>query len=168
MENMVYLGLGSNVGNREEVLRKCRELLEKYNFKVVAASQLYETPPWGKTNQPGFLNQVLGGHFAGPPLELLGIAMQIETELGRVRREHWGPRTLDIDILVFGTEKIHSQRLTIPHPYIDQRAFVLVPFVEIAPDLVIPGFSLSIAQLLAQLPPEDLKAIFPHQPHTED
>ena len=106
---------------------------------MVSVSSLYRTPPWGKTDQPDFLNaaaEVLTGHS---PRELLDLCLEAERRLKRVRQERWGPRLIDIDILVFGDRAVHEGGLEIPHPRMLERAFVLVPLAEIAPDLVALG-----------------------------
>jgi len=159
MQELIYLGLGSNLGDRKKVLRKCRELLGEYNFSLTACSSLYETPPWGQTDQPGFINQVVAGEYPGTPLELLGVALDIERACGRVRLEHWGPRTLDIDVLLFGERTIQSQRLTVPHPYLHERGFVLVPLAELAPDLRLPHRDQTVQTALDALPESETEAI---------
>ncbi len=151
----VYLGLGSNLGTRRAHLTKALDLLQAGGFKVSQVSAVYETPPWGLEDQPAFLNQVVEGEFSDDPFALLNLAMQVEAECGRERLVHWGPRVLDIDILAIGAVVINSQRLTIPHPYLSRRAFVLVPWAEIAPSYQPPGYELTIAQLVDQLPVED-------------
>ena len=159
ISEMVFLGLGANLGDRRATMEQARRLLEEGGFKTTLASAFYETPPWGKTSQPPFINQVLGGSFAGAPMELLALAMEVEGKLGRERREVWGPRTLDIDILLFGRTVLRTQRLTVPHPFLTRRAFVLYPLAEIAPVLVPPGEQDTVSNLLAALPDDDLKGI---------
>ena len=111
--------------------------------KVVAVSSLYRTPPWGKTDQPDFLNaaaEVLTGHT---PRELLDLCLEAERRLKRVRKERWGPRLIDIDVLVFGDRSMHENGIEIPHPRMLERAFVLAPLAEIAPDFIAEGRPLS-------------------------
>lgn len=111
--------------------------------RVVAVSSLYRTPPWGKTDQPDFLNataEVLTGHS---PRELLDLCLEAEQRLKRVRQERWGPRLIDIDILVFGDRTVDEHGLEIPHPRMLERAFVLAPLAEIAPDFIAGGRPLS-------------------------
>ena len=135
-----YLSLGSNLGNREETLRKAvRRLAAVDGVKKLAVSSLYETEPWGKKDQPSFLNIAVSQQTTLSPEELLALAQAVETELGRMRHERWGPRTVDVDILnIEGVER-KTPTLTLPHPFMTERAFVLVPLAEIAPDLVVMG-----------------------------
>jgi 2-amino-4-hydroxy-6-hydroxymethyldihydropteridine diphosphokinase len=111
--------------------------------EVAAVSSLYRTPPWGKTDQPDFLNaaaEVLTSHT---PRDLLDLCLDAERQLKRVRQERWGPRLIDIDILVFGDRVVHESGLEIPHPRMLERAFVLAPLAEIAPDFIASGRPLS-------------------------
>lgn len=135
-----YLSLGANLGNREETLREAvRRLAAADGVKTLAVSSLYETEPWGKKDQPSFLNIAVSLQTTLSPEELLALTQAVETELGRVRHERWGPRTIDVDILhVEGVER-NSPTLTLPHPYMTERAFVLVPLAEITPNLVVKG-----------------------------
>lgn len=151
-EKWVYLGLGTNLGNRELALVNAVNSLKKAGFFISKWASIYETPPWGVEEQPAFLNTVIGGFWEKSPMELLICLLEIEKFLGRKRLEKWGPRAIDIDILSFGKVIMDRQRLTLPHPYAHQRAFVLVPWAEIAPAFILPGQHLSIAELLAQLP----------------
>jgi 2-amino-4-hydroxy-6-hydroxymethyldihydropteridine diphosphokinase len=161
----VYLGLGSNLGDRSGYLRQALDLLSALpGWQLLAASALYETPPWGELAQPAFLNQVVAMQVTISPWEFLEAAQAIEAALGRTRVLHWGPRTLDIDILAWGQTTIKSQRLTLPHPFIAERAFVLVPWAEIAPDFHPPGTPGDIAALLAALPAATVQAVQPHLP----
>ena len=135
-----YLSLGANLGNREETLRAAvQRLAEKKGVTLCAVSSLYETAPWGKTDQPLFLNIAVFLQTSISPEALLSLAQSVETSLGRVRNERWGPRTVDIDILHIEGVQRHTQELTLPHPYMTERAFVLVPLAEIAPNLVVIG-----------------------------
>ena len=157
--NPIFLGIGSNIGDRTGYLQEAIRLLQDRGFVLEKASQVYETPPWGLKEQPAFLNQVLQGSFLGTPYELLRLNMQIEEECGRVRLEHWGPRVIDIDILAMGQYMIHSQRLTIPHPHFQSRAFVLVPWAEIAPAFVPPGTGECIQDMIGKLPAKEIEEI---------
>ena len=135
-----YIGLGANLGNRGETMRAAlRRMAACPNLCVEQVSSFYETPPWGKTDQPVFLNAAACISFDGTPHELLGELQRIEQELGRVRREHWGARTIDLDILQIEGVTCADGELTLPHPYLTERAFVLVPLAEIAPDLLTHG-----------------------------
>jgi len=133
----VYLSLGSNVGNREEQIGQAVAALVSENIRVQIRSSLYETEPQDVVDQPWFLNAVLCCEASSFPIQLLQILQRIERDLGRVRagRIRRGPRAIDIDILLYGNTIMETPRLTIPHPRMLQRRFVLEPIVEIAPDL---------------------------------
>lgn len=144
---LVHLGLGSNLGNRQDTLKQtCVELksLPLLQFRV---SPIYESEPLLKMPQPKYLNMVVCGLTKLSPLELLKKCQQIENRLGRVRNEHWGSRTIDIDILAYGEECIDTEILKIPHPEMEKRSFVLVPLLELSPELVHPKTGISIQNL---------------------
>ncbi|MDX1911980.1 MAG: 2-amino-4-hydroxy-6-hydroxymethyldihydropteridine diphosphokinase [Saprospiraceae bacterium] len=143
----VYLGLGSNIGDRAANLRAGMALLDKEVGKIAKKSHLYETQPWGKTDQDPFLNQVIMLNTSLDPRELLEKITRIERELGRERKEKWGPRTLDIDILLYGKRVVRDKGLEIPHPEMHKRGFVLAPLMEIAPDLEHPLLHKQIDEL---------------------
>ena len=135
-----YLSLGSNLGNREETLREAvRRIGAAESVELTAVSSVYETEPWGKLDQPRFLNLAVAVETTLSPEALLALAQKIENELGRVRHERWGARTIDIDILCFEGVERNTPELTLPHPYMTERAFVLVPLAEIAPTLTFKG-----------------------------
>ena len=146
-----YLGLGSNLGDREVNLRRALSILGQQE-SFIALSSVYETEPWGHTSQPPFLNMVCALETCLSPQELLELAHGVESELGRVPTFRYGPRTIDVDILLYGNEVVNTPSLQIPHPGISQRAFVLVPLAEIAPGLVHPSLGKSIGELLAEVP----------------
>jgi 2-amino-4-hydroxy-6-hydroxymethyldihydropteridine diphosphokinase len=130
----VFLGLGSNVGDREQNLARGLRLLESRGFAVSVASSLYETEPVGGPPQGPFLNMVVRGKTGLAPQALLTRCLETERDLGRVRAERFGPRTLDIDILIYGDLVVDTPDLTLPHPHLHERLFVLVPLSEIAPN----------------------------------
>jgi 2-amino-4-hydroxy-6-hydroxymethyldihydropteridine diphosphokinase len=137
----VYVGLGSNLGDREEALRKAIELLGREpGVAVRAVSTFRETDPVGVTEQPRFLNAVAELETAVPPRELLDRLLAIERELGRQRtaERRWGPRAIDLDLLLYGDEVIDEQGLRVPHPRLAERRFVLEPLEELDPDLSLP------------------------------
>lgn len=135
-----YLSLGANLGERGETLREAlRSLAGLSGTHLVAVSPFYETAPWGKLDQPAFLNAAAAVGTTLSPLELLKGCQRIEQQLGRVRHEHWGARTIDIDLLHIPDVMLDEPELKLPHPYLTQRAFVLQPLRDIAPDLVISG-----------------------------
>lgn len=135
---MVFLGLGSNMGDREEnILAAVRALHKHAKISVKAVSSLYETAPFGVKAQDDFLNAVAGISTTLAPYPLLTECLHIEQSLGRVRGSKWGPRIIDIDVLVYDDIAINCAQLTIPHPFLAQRRFVLVPLAEIAGSQVI-------------------------------
>ena len=129
--NGIYLGLGTNLGNRHENLNQALSLINVKIGKVIKKSSIHETKAWGKTNQPDFLNMVIQIETDLIPHELLSCCISIENQLGRVRKEKWGERIIDIDILYYNNLKINDDVLTIPHPFIEERDFVLVPLKEL-------------------------------------
>lgn len=133
-----FLGLGSNLGDRAGMLSAALRLLAGRDLRIVRTSCVYESPPWGKTDQPAFLNQVVEIETTLSPQGLLARCREVEERLGRVRRERWGPRTIDIDILLYGDRQIDTPDLVVPHAELRRRAFVLVPLAELAPALRLP------------------------------
>lgn len=155
----VYLGLGSNLGRpRENLLAGLRALERGGIFTRLELSSCYETAPVGKTDQPPFVNAVARGIYRGTARALLAELMAAEASLGRERAERWGPRTLDLDLLLFGREIIAEPGLEVPHPRLHLRAFVLVPLMELAPGLVIPGLEKTAGELLQAMPPAERAA----------
>ncbi|MDN5347921.1 MAG: 2-amino-4-hydroxy-6-hydroxymethyldihydropteridine diphosphokinase [Clostridia bacterium] len=135
-----YLGLGSNLGDRMAYLRRAIDLLgQEEGMCVEQVSSWYETSPVGKADQAWFLNCVVKVATTLAPRQLLHTAQKIESLLGRVRLERWGPRTIDIDLLLYDEVSLNEPDLVLPHPRLLERAFVLKPLAEIAPDLVLPG-----------------------------
>jgi len=132
-----FLSIGSNLGDRKKNLESVAELLGKKGIKVIKSSRIYQTEPVGFKDQEWFFNQVLEIETELEPHKLLAICQDIEKEIGRVKTFRWGPRVIDIDILLCGDLKINDDSLTIPHPRIFERKFVLLPLVEIAPDFEI-------------------------------
>ncbi len=149
----VYLGLGTNLGDREGVLRAAIAALGEGGVRIVRRSSVYETEPVGRRDQPWFLNMVVEAETAHAPERLLDLIHRIEGSMGRTREIRWGPRTLDIDILLYGQQTIATPRLTVPHPEMASRRFVLEPLAELGPDLVLPGGS-TVAETLRALPAE--------------
>ena len=147
---MLYLLLGANLGDRAQTLRRATDLIAGCVGKVVQQSGLYETAPWGITDQPAYLNQVLAVETMLEPEAVLVHTQGIEQKLGRVRYEKWGARVIDIDILYYDNRVIQSDTLTIPHPYLHQRRFTLVPLAKIAPEFVHPLLQKTTAELLAE------------------
>lgn len=133
MVNDVYLSLGTNLGNRENNLISAIDLLQsKEGIRIKKISPIYETAPVGYVDQPSFLNIAIYAQTILSPIELLQTCQLIENDLGRVRNIRWGPRIIDLDILLFNNDNIESENLIIPHPRMFERAFVLVPLLDIA------------------------------------
>jgi 2-amino-4-hydroxy-6-hydroxymethyldihydropteridine diphosphokinase len=152
VRKLVYLSVGSNVGDREANLQDAIRRLGAIG-KVVTISSLYETEPVDVTGQPWFLNCALALEVEKMPKQLLAAVLQIEHDMGRRRVQKKGPRAIDIDILLFGTSVIDTKDLTIPHPAMHERRFVLEPLAEIAPDERHPVFKRTIRELRDALPP---------------
>jgi 2-amino-4-hydroxy-6-hydroxymethyldihydropteridine diphosphokinase len=150
---LVYLGLGSNVGDRESILRAALSALETAGVRVLRRSSVYETEPVGLRDQPWFLNVVAEVQTACAPEPLLDLIQRIEASMGRTRTVRRGPRTLDIDILLYGDRAVTTTRLTVPHPELVSRRFVLEPLAELRPDLILPG-GRTVADVLGTMPAE--------------
>ncbi len=161
----IYLLLGSNIGDRSTQLHRAVSALDHPNLKIRAASKIYETAAWGKTDQASFLNQVIECECNFSPEELLLHCQNVEKSLGRERFELWGPRTIDIDILYFGNESHNTKSLIIPHPGIALRGFTLAPLAEIAPKFKHPLLGLTNEQLL-EICPDQLE-VLPYSPPVE-
>ena len=159
-----YLGLGSNLGDREENLRKALSLLSRRE-SVTAVSSVYETEPWGYAPQPSFLNLVCALATRLRPHELLELAHGVERDLGRVPTFKYGPRAIDVDILLYGNDVVDTPDLQIPHPLIAHRAFVLAPLAEIAPGVVHPLLGKSMGELLVEASGRESVVIVGLLPH---
>jgi 2-amino-4-hydroxy-6-hydroxymethyldihydropteridine diphosphokinase len=146
-----YVGLGSNLGDREQVIADAVSLLDQHpDIDVLRASALRETEPWGPVVQPLFLNGAVSVETTLTPRALLEALLDVERRLGRVRDERWGPRTIDLDLLLYGDAVVDEPGLTVPHPRLRERAFALEPLHELDPCLVIPGEG-PVSQLLDAL-----------------
>jgi len=149
--SIVYLALGTNQGDRLQNLRRAVQLLESA-VHVTRRSAVYETAPWGVTDQPDFLNMAVEGHTKLKPFELLDALKQIERAMGRQETIRYGPRVIDLDILLYDDLILQTERLEIPHARMAERAFVLIPLQDIAPNLVHPRLQRAVSELAAALP----------------
>ncbi|MGI8352890.1 2-amino-4-hydroxy-6-hydroxymethyldihydropteridine diphosphokinase [Niallia circulans] len=167
--NKVYLSLGSNIGDRLEYIREAVQMLHNQEeIKVVNISSVYETDPVGYEEQALFLNIVIQVETSLNPFSLLEQCQKIESELGRKRIIRWGPRTIDLDILLYNQENIVSEKLIIPHPRIEERAFVLVPLIEIAPDIKLPNKPILLKESLQLLRDREGVRVWKQQKNGED
>jgi 2-amino-4-hydroxy-6-hydroxymethyldihydropteridine diphosphokinase len=148
---IAYIGIGSNLGNREKNCYHAIEILEKTGIVVKKRSSLYETEPWGVTDQPRFMNMVVEVETELEPHELLRTLKDVEREVGRGETFQWGPRILDLDILLFNDLFLRNDILQIPHPLMHKRDFVLKPLCEIASDKIHPVLKVRIRDLLEEL-----------------
>jgi len=158
----LFLGLGSNIGDRRDILVRTRHALEQELGPVLAASKIYETAAWGKIDQSDFLNQVIILGCKMTQYQVLRAILRTEAKLGRVRQDKWGARSIDVDLLFYGELVYESSDLTIPHPFISQRRFILAPLAEIAPDFIHPTLNISMRSLLQKC--EDQSAIKVFEP----
>ncbi len=149
MNRDIFLLLGSNQGDAAMNLATARAAIARDAGRIEQTSALYKSAAWGLHEQPDFLNQVLQLVSPLAPGELLTVVLDIERQMGRIRRQRWGPRIIDIDVLLYGNEVIHTERLRVPHPGIPERRFTLEPLAEIAPGLIHPVLGTSMASLLA-------------------
>lgn len=150
-----YLGLGGNIGEPARAMAaSLRALDAAEHVRVTAVSSLYRTPPWGLSEQPDFLNAVAAVDTGLPARALLELCLETERALKRVRAERWGPRVIDMDILLYGGRTIDEDGLQVPHPRMGERAFVLAPLAEIAPGIVMQG--VPVETLLAQADSEGI------------
>ncbi len=157
-----YLGLGSNLGDSLAVIGQAIHLLDQLpHSRVLACSSAYRSAPWGVSDQPDFVNAVVALRTRLDPLRLLDHTQALEKSLGRVPTRHWGERVIDLDILLYGQHMVSTPELAIPHPWLGERAFVLLPLLEIAPGTHVPGHGSArdLWQKLQQKTPQPLQKI---------
>ncbi len=145
------IGIGSNLGDRQAHCRDAIKRLRSAGCTILTISSFIETEPWGLSNQPPFLNGAVLIETRLTPHELLKLLLSIESDMGRIRTERWGPRIMDLDILLYDDIILRSEDLSIPHPHLHERAFALEPLVEIAPDMIHPVLNETLAALLQEL-----------------
>lgn len=146
-----YIGIGSNLGDREENCEKALAILEQKGIKTVKRSSMIETEPWGVKEQPKFMNMAVEVTTDLLPDQLLQKLKEVETEMGRTETTRWGPRVIDLDILFYNDMVMNSPGIDIPHPHMHEREFVLQPLTEIAPDKIHPVLKKSVRELLLGL-----------------
>ncbi|WP_041283970.1 2-amino-4-hydroxy-6-hydroxymethyldihydropteridine diphosphokinase [Desulfobacca acetoxidans] len=153
--SLAYIGLGANLGDPADQLDEARRRLAQIDgIEITRVSSYYTTPPVGVLDQPWFVNAVVEIRTRLAPLALLDVLQEIENAMGRIRKERWGPRLVDLDLLLYNTMIIQSPRLVIPHPEMHRRGFVLLPLAEIAPQTRHPVLHKTAATLLAELEPQ--------------
>lgn len=151
MKRVVYIGLGSNIGDKKGNLNQAlKKLGGADGVRIVKASSLYQSEPWGYQNQDEFLNQVVEIETELPALELLHLLQAIEIDMGRQRAAKWGPRNIDLDILLYGDEVLQNKELQVPHAHMRERLFVLIPLQEINPEIVFPDDGTSLREVLVR------------------
>jgi len=153
----VYIAFGSNVGDRERNLTDALQAIAR-KMPIIGASSIYETEPWGLTKQRNFWNAVVAAQWDGEPVELLAFLESVEIAHGRKEKGTGAPRTIDLDILLFGARVIRRLDLVIPHRYLEMRDFFLVPLLEIAPETAHPATRIRLSEYMRRLPPQ-LKTI---------
>jgi 2-amino-4-hydroxy-6-hydroxymethyldihydropteridine diphosphokinase len=160
MKRVVYIGLGSNLGDKKENLEQALKMLESADeVRITRVSSLYQSEPWGIKDQDDFLNQVIEIETGLEALDLLHLLQTIEIDMGRRRDAKWGPRNIDLDVLLYGDEVLQSEALQVPHAHMRERLFVLLPLQEINPDIVFPDDGTSLREVLVRVLVRDRNAI---------
>ncbi|HBG45419.1 MAG TPA: 2-amino-4-hydroxy-6-hydroxymethyldihydropteridine diphosphokinase [Deltaproteobacteria bacterium] len=160
MEERIFIAIGTNLGDRAANVREALRIAEADGgLKVVKASSLYESEPWGVADQPMFVNAVVEARTNLSPKELLLFLKGIESRMGRRPSERWGPRLIDLDIVFYGERLLEGEGLVVPHPDAHERAFVMTPLAEIAPEFVHPVFKLTVRALADKLGGKGLRRI---------
>lgn len=158
-ERIGYIGLGSNLGDRKMNILEAIKRLSGRGIEMMSLSGLYETPPWGDVVQDDFLNAVVKVKTVLPPLQLLETLLEVEQDMGRVRIQKWGPRSIDLDLLLMGDDRVSESTLELPHPFLEDRLFVLLPLADLAPDLLLPFSGMPIGERIAQFSEDERRSI---------
>jgi len=158
------IGLGTNLGDKTGNLLQAVVLMSQRGITPIKLSSIYQTPPWGDLNQDEFLNMVVEVEWAGSPEDLLANLLSIEQEMGRIRERKWGPRLIDMDIVLFDDLTLESPDLQIPHPYYLERVFVVAPFAELYPHFIPVGSSASLAAMLEKMDTDEIEIYAPQHP----
>jgi len=156
--NTIFLGLGTNLGDRQQNLQRAVNSLAA-GITITAVSQIFETIPWGVVDQPVFFNLCLAAETHKTPQQLLTFIKNLENEIGRIPTHRWGPRVIDIDILLYDNRIIAEPDLTIPHVHLAERAFVLAPLAEIAPDIAHPQTGRLVKEMLAKVEVQGIRPL---------
>ena len=158
-----FLSLGGNLGNTREIFEQSYPLIEKKIGRILQKSSLYQTAAWGMTDQADFLNQVIEVETTLDPEAILSQLLAIEKVFGRIREVKWGPRNIDLDLLLVGEAQLNTTQLTLPHPRMQDRKFILIPLVEIAPDVLHPALHETAKGLLANTTDTSTVTLIQHQ-----
>lgn len=160
MQHIAFIGSGSNLGKRDQQLLEARQWIDREVGRVIGESSVYQTSPWGGIDQPDYLNQVWKIQTDLNPFQVMTALLELEKRANRERTQRWGARTLDLDLLFYDDYRIRTDFLTLPHPRIQDRNFVLVPLSEIAPDWRHPVFKQTVSYLAAHSPDEEKVQVF--------
>lgn len=160
MQHIAFIGSGSNLGKRDQQLLEARQWIDREVGRVIGESSVYQTSPWGGIDQPDYLNQVWQIQTNLNPFQLMATLLELEKRANRERTQRWGARTLDLDLLFYDDYRIRTDFLTLPHPRIQDRNFVLVPLAEIAPDWRHPVLKQTVSYLAAHSPDEENVQVF--------
>jgi len=152
---MIFLGVGTNLGNKEANIFQAYNYLEKAGIIILRKSALYHSPAWGLRDQGSFINTIIEVEFSESPLDLLEICLRVENQMGRKRTRKWGPRLIDIDIISFHKEIWNTDKLVLPHPFYTERSFVLTPLSELEPTWEVEATGKKINEYLELIPASD-------------
>ncbi|RLL41661.1 2-amino-4-hydroxy-6-hydroxymethyldihydropteridine diphosphokinase [Oceanobacillus piezotolerans] len=169
MRSYAFLSLGTNIEPRYQYLEKAMEILESHkDITIIKKSSIYETEPVGYLDQADFLNIVIEIETSLSSISLLDFCQRIEYQLGRERNIRFGPRTIDLDILIYNQENSSVERLILPHPRMHERAFVVIPLYEISPDIMVPKWNKTVSELRSELLESDIKGVRRWMPNGQE